>query len=298
MTINARAVGSVAMAVSSPVIAMLLLCSTCHAADSNAASTGDSFFSPVEDYFAHWFDRVSKTQAEQPHWITPLATVTPRLEEELRYDQQWQARPHDQMLYSFGAGKGLELIPTEKTEIILGVPAWQEHTNHHLDGWADENVLLKYRLLSANEENGNYIVSLFTGISIPTGDVNNTADHFIITPALSFGKGWGDFDVISTVGVGVPDAGEEKLGIPTTVNTAFQYRVLKYFWPEFEVNYTHWSGGEHAGLDQVLITPGLVIGRFPIWERLGLTIGAGYQVAITRDALLHNNIILSVRLPF
>lgn len=35
-------------------------------------------------YFADWFARVDKTQAEQPHWITPVATTTPRLEEEYR----------------------------------------------------------------------------------------------------------------------------------------------------------------------------------------------------------------------
>ena len=42
------------------------------------------------DYFANWFPRVDKTKDEQPHWVTPLATTTPRLEEEYRYDQLWQ----------------------------------------------------------------------------------------------------------------------------------------------------------------------------------------------------------------
>jgi hypothetical protein len=37
---------------------------------------------------ANWFSLVSQTQAEQPHWITPLATTTPRLEQEFRYDIQ------------------------------------------------------------------------------------------------------------------------------------------------------------------------------------------------------------------
>jgi len=41
----------------------------------------------VEDYFADWFDRVEAVQASQPHWMTPLVTVTPRLEQEVRYDQ-------------------------------------------------------------------------------------------------------------------------------------------------------------------------------------------------------------------
>jgi hypothetical protein len=82
-----------------------------------------SFFSAVSDYFRDWFKRAAKTQAEQPHWVTPLVTVTPRLEQELRYDQLWQNRSHGQTLNSFGAG--LELIPAEKIEVILGFPAWQ-----------------------------------------------------------------------------------------------------------------------------------------------------------------------------
>ena len=53
-----------------------------------------TFVSAQDDgYFADWFQRVDKTQAEQPHWIAPIATTTPRLEEEFRYDQLWQVNP-------------------------------------------------------------------------------------------------------------------------------------------------------------------------------------------------------------
>ena len=30
---------------------------------------------------------MNRTQAEQPHWVTPLVTVTPRLEQEFRTDR-------------------------------------------------------------------------------------------------------------------------------------------------------------------------------------------------------------------
>ena len=40
--------------------------------------------------FADWFNMVSVTQAEQPHWITSLNTTTPRLAQEFRCDIQWQ----------------------------------------------------------------------------------------------------------------------------------------------------------------------------------------------------------------
>ncbi len=80
--------------------------------------------SAQESYFAHWFERVNKTQAEQPHWITPLFTTTPRLEEEFRSDIVWMPATGGESL-NYGGGKGLELIPTEHTEIILGLPPYQ-----------------------------------------------------------------------------------------------------------------------------------------------------------------------------
>jgi hypothetical protein len=43
-----------------------------------------------------WLDMVSASQAAQPSWMTPLVTVTPRLEQEFRWDfydqQKVQAR--------------------------------------------------------------------------------------------------------------------------------------------------------------------------------------------------------------
>ena len=257
------------------------------------------------DYFVNWFPRVTKIQSEQPRWITPLVTVTPRLEEEVRYDQLWQANPHGVATDNFGAGKGLELIPFQNTEIILGVPAWIAHNGHILHGpdvpkddWADETFLIKYRLLSANEENGNYILTAFMGFSAPTGDRGNSMGHFLFTPTIAGGKGFGDFDVQSTLGITFPNGGEDRLGWPLAFNTAFQYRIFKYFWPEFETNYTWFSKGKRTGQSQLFLTPGLLIGRIPIHERVGVTIGAGYQVAVTDHPTYHNAVILSARIPF
>ncbi len=260
--------------------------------------------SPVENYFSDWFARVSKTQAEQPLWITPLVTVTPRLEEELRYDLSWEHLPGGGTLTSYGGGKGLEIIPAERVELIFGVPAWQSETTPSgsplKHGWADESFLLKYRLLSANEEQGNYILTAFLGLSVPTGSETFTADHYVVTPTIAFGKGWGDFDFQTTFGASVPDDGSAPAGAgtPLLLNTAFQYRVMKNLWPELEVNYTHWPNGKHDGLDQAFLTPGLVAGKIPIAGRVGLTFGAGYQIAVTDHPLYRHNFILTMRIPF
>src|ERR1700683_1275375 len=260
-----------------------------------------SFGSAIVDYFANWFPRVTQIQSEQPHWVTPLMTVTPRLEEEFRYDQYWEGASHGKAIDVYGAGKGIELIPWEDVEIILGIPAWNARTPEEkpdTDGWADETFLIKYRIASANEENGNYIVTAFMGFSAPTGDDGNSNRHGIFTPTIAAGKGFGDFDVQSTLGVSLPDGGQDRLGMPVAWNTAFQYKILKYIWPEFEVNYTWWPNGEHEGQTQVYLTPGVVIGRIPIYQRVGVTLGVRYQVAVTQKPAYNHNVILSGRIPF
>lgn len=261
---------------------------------------------PVQDLFTNWFAMATATQSQQPHWITPLVTVTPRLEQELRYDQSFQSMPKSEETTNWGSGKGLEIIPWYNTEVILGIPNYEAHeqvgaagaSSRGSDDFSDWTGLIKYRLASGNEDNGNYIITAFLGFLAPTGTVGNSVGHFEFTPTIAFGKGWGDFDFQSTVGVTFPNGGLDRLGMPLAYNTAFQYHIAKYFWPEFEVNYTWWPDGEHAGKNQVFLTPGLILGRFPIHDRVGITIGAGYQQAVTKFSTYNNAWIISGRIPF
>ena len=172
-----------------------LIAVICFTATPCRAQSSLSFATAVEHYFIDWFPRVTKIQSEQPHWANPLVTTSPRLEEQVRYDQFWQANPHGIATDNFGAGKGLELIPFQNTEVILGVPAWIAYNGHIVhsttkkvvatDGWEDETFLIKYRLLSANEEAGNYIVTAFMGFSAPTGTHGNSSGHALFTPTLA-----------------------------------------------------------------------------------------------------------------
>ena len=141
--------------------------------------------SAQEGYFANWFKRVKETQAEQPHWLTPLFTTTPRLEEEFRSDIVWTPVAGGTNM-NYGAGKGLELIPTKQTEIILGVPPYQVPLKGS-HGFGNIPLLLKYRFLTGNEEHGNYIITAFLGGSIPYGRF--ASEYGSVTPTLAFGKG-------------------------------------------------------------------------------------------------------------
>jgi len=274
-------------------------CAILAAATPCRAQSVSELGSAVENYFINWFPRVTQIQSEQPHWITPLVTVTPRLEEEVRYDQFFQSSRDGLATDNFGGGKGIELIPFQNAEVIIGVPAFlKRNIPRNTDGFADWPFLLKYRLLSANEENGNYIVTAFMGFSVPTGSNVNGNGHALFTPTLAAGKGFGAFDVQSTVGVAFSNGGRNRLGMPLAFNTAFQYRLFRYFWPEFETNYSWQSYGGDTGHQMLYLTPGILIGRIPIHDRVGLTFGLGEQVAVTFHRNYNHNLILTARIPF
>lgn len=251
-----------------------------------------------------WFDRVARTQAEQPHWITPLVTVTPRLEEEFRFDSYAQRDADAFTTGSIGGGKGLELIPSERVEVILGMPAYMLHTRPGANnGLSDVSFLLKYRLVAANASKGDYIISLFMGVSAPTGSAGNGSSAAIFTPTIAAGKGWGNVDVQTTFALSFPGANTQTLGTSSIWNTALQYHS-GFLWPEVELNTTRALTGPNAQhtlkpkRTQTFITPGLVLGRFPLHNRVGLTVGAGVQIAASSYHAYNHRYIMSIRLPF
>lgn len=252
-----------------------------------------------DGFFSGWFARVKKTQAEQPHWVTPVATTTPRLEEEYRYDQFWQENAAGITTNNYDGGKGLELIPFEKVELIFDVPPYLAHNNPtQKDGFGDTSFLVKYRLLSSNEEHGNYILTAFLGWSVPTGSHTNGALHVLLTPTIAYGKGFGHFDAQGTFGIGLPVADTNLMGRTYVWNNAFQYRVFKKFWPEIELNSTFFQDGKNDGKKQTFVTPGMIIGRLRLWKRLGFTVGGGYQISATHFHATNHNAILTARFPF
>jgi hypothetical protein len=275
--------------------------------------------------FRSWLDMVSASQAAQPSWMTPLVTVTPRLEQEFRwdvYDQQNGngSQGNGQHIVNYGGpgGPRIEFIPAYNWEVIVATSSYVTASGPKgaAEGWSDwPAFLVKYRIASANEQNGNYIVTAFFQMTDPLGTPAKISNNVLTAqPTLAVGKGWGDFDIQSTVSVQVPvsalsspgntpQMNMTNFGDPILWNTAFQYHLFKYFWPELEVNYEYWPNGEHQGLSQVLLTPGLILGRFQIGNDtptrpINLIIGAGYQVAVTPNPVTSNNFVGTMRITF
>ena len=263
-----------------------------------------------ETFIGRYQARVTATQDAQPHWVTPLVTVTPRLEQELRTDFVHQYTTSGKAIWNYGNGKGLEFIPERHTEIIANVPPFFNRSNGVSDGFGDVSFLAKERLFSRNEEHGNGIVAVFLAGSIPTGKNGNGSCCAVVTPTLAVGKGFGLLALTSTAGGSLPVTNAKGLGHIITWNNTIQYRLAKrgvgrLFWPEVEFNSSFYKGGSNDGKRVMYATPGIVIGRIALTHnaegkpgRLGLTLGAGEQISLTHFNTYNHATVISLRMPF
>jgi hypothetical protein len=262
-------------------------------------------------FISRYQARVSATQAEQPHWVTPLVTVTPRLEQEIRTDFVRQITPTLATNWNYGNSKGLEIIPERHIELLFNVPPFIAHSSPKtVDGFGDVAFNSKYRFFARNEEHGNAIVTGFFAATIPTGKHANGSCCAVVTPTLAVGKGFGLLALTSTAGGSLPVTNSKGLGHTITWNNVAQYRLAKtgvarLFWPEVELNSSFFMGGANDGKTTTYATPGLIIGRIPLTHdasgkpgRLGLTFGAGEQIAVTKFHSNNHDLVFTARMPF
>jgi hypothetical protein len=274
-----------------PAVASLTLAVSAAAQTTNSGKDG---------FWTSWLRRSDHSKSDQPHWLTPLATTTPRLEQEFRWDINWsQAKPGGPYTETYGATKGLELIPFERVEVIIAVPAYVMHNNPAVwDGWGDTQLLVKFRILTANEEHGDYILTAFLASTFPSASYGNGQPKAVITPTIAYGKGWGIFDMQGTIGAAEPAGNTSSIGRMYDWNHTFQLHAGTKIWPELEVNQSWFSGGKNDGKAQTFLTPGVVIGRTRLTDRVGFTFGAGVQIAISQFHTSNHNFIFSMRAPF
>ena len=63
------------------------------------------------------------------------------------------------------------------------MPPYEQHGGASQEnGFGDFSMLAKYRFLSANEEHGNYILTGFMGVSVPTGAPPNGGQAVTLPP--------------------------------------------------------------------------------------------------------------------
>ncbi len=255
-----------------------------------------------EGFFANWQDRVRDTLAQQPSWPIPLVTASSGLLQVFRTDFVRQIAPAGTNTWNYDNTKGFNVVPWYKVEFDALLPPYIQHNSKAEDGFGDVSLLLKYRLAAANEEDGNYSLSFSLAGTLPTGSYKNGSLAATISPTVCMGKGFGRFDVQSTLSAILPTDDTTKLGRVVLWNTVTQYRVGKFFWPEIENNATFYYGGPNDGRKQNFVTPGLMLSKFKLERdprnRLALIFGGGMQIATTKFHTYNHGLVLTARMLF
>jgi hypothetical protein len=256
-----------------------------------------------ETFAEKWQSRATRTQAKQPKWAVPMVSPFPMLAQVYRSDFTRQTTSNGKENWNLGTGKGFNLIPFANTQVDILTPGFITHGDGTADGFGDIAFLAKYRVLSANEQHGNYIVSGALAISFPTGSHKNGAATTVLTPTISAGKGFGRFAVFTSLGGGLPTSNALANGRILHSNTVAQYKFGRYFTPEVELNSTRYFGGSRDGRTQTFLSPGIVMGKFPIRpasdrSRMGLVGGVAFQTAVTHYHTYNHALVMSLRLAF
>jgi hypothetical protein len=266
-------------------------------------SGSPTYSSGTESFFEKWQARASATQALQPKWIVPVVSPYPMLIQVFRADFTRQISPTHATTWNLGTTRGVNLIPFARTEVDILVPPYFEHDTKTFDGFGDFSVTGKYRILSANEKHGNYLLTGQVSATVPTGSYANGATDAVVTPSIAGGKGFGKFDGFVSVGGALPTGNVKSIGRTIATNSVLQYHVQKYLWPELEINSTAWYGGSKDGKVQTFLTPGLMLGKYAIHpsdktSRLGLAAGAGFQTVATHYRTYNHSLIFTARFLF
>jgi hypothetical protein len=257
-----------------------------------------------DNFFTRWEKRTTETQSKQPSWSVPLVAPYPMLIQVFRADFTRQVTPTLTDTWNYGASRGLNLVPGFNSEFDFYYPPYIQHNAKGVkDGFGDVGFLGKYRFLSANEKNGNYMLSAQVVATIPTGSYSNGSTDASVSPTLLGGKGFGKFDVISSLGGTLPTGDTTKLGRSVAWNTTAQYRLHKYIWPEVEDNATFYYGGKNDGKTQNLLTPGVTFSKFKFRpqvpsSRVAIAFGGGEQIATSHFHTYNHNLVLTGRLIF
>jgi len=281
-------------------LAALLLSAACAFAQS--AATPPPAPAPT-DFFSKWQARASATQALQPGWAVPVISPYPMLIQVFRTEFVRQIAPAGTDTWNYGNTKGVNLIPFARTEVDFLIPPYIQHNSKAKDGFGDASALLKYRILSGNEQHGNYMFSTSFSATIPTGSYSNGNKNATVLPAISGGKGYRNFDLQSSLGATLPVINGAAAGRPVAWNTTAQYHLSKIVWPEIEDNATYYKGGPNDGKTQNFVSPGLLIGKYKLHPqdakaRSGLAAGAAMQIATSQFHTYNHGLYITARFLF
>ena len=272
-----------------------------------------------------WLDMVSASQAAQPSWMTPLVTVTPRLEQEFRWDVYDQkngtgTQGNGQRLVNYGGpgGARIELIPAYNWEVILAPPPYVTASGPKGTGQGTGRLAGLPRQVSPylcqQGQRRLHCDRLLPDVRSERDLLHDPNNVLVAQPTLAFGKGWGDFDIQSTISTQIPvDSIGPKPKTGTTLSEISAIRCSSIRHSSiicFSIFGRNWRSTTPTGPMERMPAgirfcsrPVLILGRFKLandtaTRPVNLIIGAGYQVAVTPNPVTQNNFVGTVRVTF
>jgi hypothetical protein len=256
-----------------------------------------------DNFFNRWQDRVRRTSARQPGWAVPVVTPSSGIVQLARVDVMHQWTSTHTPTWNYGNSKGFNFIPYYKTEVDVNLPPYIQHnTPKAMDGAGDFSMVLKYRPFAGGAEQGNYSMAFQIAATGATGSYKNGTARTTFSPTLVMGKGFGRFDVQSSLGGTLPVGSVHAIGRTIAWNTVAQYQVGRIFWPEVEVNSSFYHLGPNDGKNQTFVTPGVMVSKIKLRreasDRLALLFGGGMQIATSHYHAYNHGLVLTGRISF
>ena len=238
----------------------------------------------------------------QPAWPTPLAESDPRLTQYYRLAFSHEYAPAGTETANIGNGRGGGVTAWNRCEFDVMPPGYVQHHSAAVDGFGDLAAQIKVRLVSADAEGGNYIVSALLSRTFPTGSSSNGAQTGVWNPTIAGGIGLSRrIDVETTLGGSMPTGKIAAQGRTVLWNALVQTRTSRSTWLELENNATYFFAGSHDGRMQNFVTPAaFYILRSPEWQSTHpfLVFSSGMQIATSRLHTYNHNFIGEMRILF
>jgi len=249
-----------------------------------------------------FFGHNAAMTALQPTWPTPLVETDPRLTQYYRFAFSNQYAAAGTQTVNYGNARGGGIVAWNRFEFDFLSPPYIQHNSAAVDGFGDCSVFIKARIVSANAEHGNYILTASGMHTFATGSSKNGALTDSWTPQLAGGIGLTKrIDVESSLSGNMPTGKIATQGRTIVWNALVHDHVSEHVWLELENNATFYFSGSHDGKMQNFITPAaFYVAKNKEWRPTHpyLVFCGGMQIATSGFHTYNHNTIAEMRVLF
>jgi hypothetical protein len=122
-----------------------IMCCASRSMDSDRTVCDVLLLATVE----HPLPELARTRLQHPTRTAKLDDAAGYLQSPAEQEFRFDALKQDSTTDIYGAGRGLDIIPAERVQIVLGAPSYVvHHGSESRDGIGDLPLLLKYRVAS------------------------------------------------------------------------------------------------------------------------------------------------------